>query len=250
MPEPIKVPLWVMEQSFRAYGSKQPPHPGTMRDDIKECDECHKVMWRAVDENRFFQQILCDDCVKVARENDRKKYGRDSRPWGRESGIESTIWRGYGDDGFKTEEEIEQEKVKAAMRDIPAGNLKEAEYRFWIGNMSQLSNTAICRACREELYTGENGRNLHKLKVDLWKNNTPCTVALVDCYNRMLRIHKCIVCREDCGNNSRWGVPLCSPKCVKKWKFENNFWISLDMELRQEWAKPDHVAPVIIFPGD
>lgn len=231
MPQ-VKVPLWVHQQTFGAYGSMMPQRTETLRKDIRDCNQCQITLWRRQDENYWYGdgKYYCDGCVAEKMKN---SHPGNHSAWNR-------IWEG---DSFVTQAE-DRAEIKKMILEVPRGNLDEQEYRFWIGKEETISLFSACRACGDEMF-GADARLAHKTKRNQFKGDNPCTVVLTMCYARLLAKRKCVVCHEDCFNRKRYGVPICSPACLKRWKFENREWYGLAMEIMQEYPqKKDNIVPI------
>lgn len=108
------------------------------------------------------------------------------------------------------------EKQAARFR-VPAGNLSEDEYRFWIGSEYKTHLTATCRWCAQTFYN-KSDREIHG-KVD-----TKHMSALLVVYRRARNhgAHLCLVCGE-VTKSERYGLPLCpTESCLHAWKFRRD----------------------------
>lgn len=104
------------------------------------------------------------------------------------------------------------------------GNLKNDEYRFWIGSERRDASIAICRLCGS-ICMSPDERKRHQ--------EGGCCKRLVSIYTEMLkaRLLLCAVCNDLCAD-SRWGVPL-HPSCVHDWKFSRQEFEGLEAYLRR-----------------
>lgn len=119
--------------------------------------------------------------------------------------------------------------------EVPAGNLPESEYRYWIGNRAVaggFNQFAQCRACRTTTYSPEE-RAAHKKDTQYHLLGNACTVQLVHCYKNLMHVSQCIVCKgHRKQSQGKWGAPVCgSPKCHIAWKFGFERWIPLETEM-------------------
>lgn len=117
------------------------------------------------------------------------------------------------------------------------GNLPDGEYRFWYGARTPSSEMRTCRACGKTLWRHDQAV-AHKDDSASWVGGQKCTERLVDAYKRLLKTHKCVICRAQT-YYEKWGVPLCQPntvnhKCIETWKFVNDGCFSLQIELLQD----------------
>jgi hypothetical protein len=120
----------------------------------------------------------------------------------------------------------------SAKKVIPAGNLREGDYRFWRGQAVEGSTQAECRWCGRYANT-TYAREMHE------KNGNECKARLMALYKWAALSYKnhvrCFVCCKE-GNYKRWGVPLCNtPACLGRWKFfqvKNH----LGMQQYRNWA--------------
>jgi hypothetical protein len=98
--------------------------------------------------------------------------------------------------------------------DMPVrGNLDDTEYQFWIGRHLAYVTAAMCRACGEQTNCKAE-RAEHKEKKE-----PKCTILLVSAYKELSAKGTCVVCREKT-TNRRWGLPICSHKCIETYKFD------------------------------
>jgi hypothetical protein len=221
-----KVPLWVMEQTFGAYGARGPQYPAILDKDADECGTCHKVLPTFRERNWWYQdkKNYCDECIKPKRASTASRYTHN-------------IWNGYQDD-YMDPEETKIQELRKSIKEVPVGNLPEQDYRFWIGKEYQTNPVAICRACGEEA-NSDVARLAHKSKETEFRDGTSCTVVLRKCYDRLLAKGKCVVCGMHCFGMKRYGIPMCGADCLVRWKFDNKEWVGLAMEIAQEW-KPSN----------
>lgn len=98
--------------------------------------------------------------------------------------------------------------------DMPVrGNLDDTEYQFWIGRQLAYVTAAMCRACGEETNCKAE-RMEHKDKKD-----PKCTILIVHAYKELASKGACVVCRQKT-TTTRWGIPICSHKCIETYKFD------------------------------
>ena len=127
---------------------------------------------------------------------------------------------------------------------IPKGNLEEGEYRYWVGTRDISATMGICRACRFATYSREQ-RIAHQNDDSKAINGSRCPERLVKCYNLLLSVSTCIVCKGTRHIKGKWGVPICkAPLCEIRWKFDLERYISLEAQL----AKMRRRATVAISP--
>jgi len=121
---------------------------------------------------------------------------------------------------------------------VPKGNLEPEEYRYWVGSdlAPADSRWALCRCCRTSTY-GKDQRIAHFRDPDFMVGGDQCSTRLVNAYKKMAGITICLVCKQDRKGKEKWGVPLCgSPTCEKAWKFAQDRYISIELELRRQKA--------------
>jgi len=120
---------------------------------------------------------------------------------------------------------------------VPAGNLDNEEYRYWVGGPQEDYVFAMCRACKKCKY-GKPERQQHFKDPDFLVNGDPCTTQLVNAYKYLMESKLCLVCKQNRYNRSRWGVPLCEqPECLRKWKFSTDKYIALEFQLELQRKK-------------
>lgn len=117
------------------------------------------------------------------------------------------------------------------------GNLPDGDYRFWYGARTPSSEMRTCRACGKTMWRQDQAV-AHKDDQSVIVNGLRCTERLVAAYKRLLKVHKCVICRQ-MTHYEKWGVPLCLPtsindKCITTWKFVSGDCFALTMELMQD----------------
>jgi hypothetical protein len=238
-----KVPLWVFQQSFGTFGSRMPQRPVTIDKGAKNCAKCNVFMPTFRERNYWYndKQDYCDVCIVGLRREDTKKFNSRVLP-----GVYTThaAWvEDYGDDDFRRSMERDRDRLTIAQ--IPKGNLDEQDYRFWIGKKESVATFAVCRACGTEVWGGPGAMLKHKEVTNLFKGGGPCTTVLVQCYTKLLAKRQCIVCQA-VTYNKRWGIPLCTPECLMKWKFYNREWYLLAMELKEFFPTNEERAKLFV----
>lgn len=96
---------------------------------------------------------------------------------------------------------------------VPAGNLYEADYRFYKGATEIHSLYRKCRWCHQIYFSAREG--------EVHKEKTHCFTNLRIIFSMLLaqRPMQCAVCGVITANQ-RWGLPLCSDACIYSWKFD------------------------------
>ena len=97
----------------------------------------------------------------------------------------------------------------SAQLDYDKGNLKNDEYRFFVGYPVVGSNCSTCRWCQAR-FDSEDGRKAHK--------KAECKRKLTDLYTLLLKDRNCVMC-ENHTAKEYWGVPLCSVTCKNEFRF-------------------------------
>lgn len=241
---PDKVPLWIIRNTFCPYGSRMPGRPETMPPDLKICKTCNKEMYSFRDWNWCDGEYYCNDHVEAARKINREQ-------WQKKYGVPGTAnttfrpWQDDVDDSDRCGFEYMEFGVRSIPRTeaaIPAGNLDETEYAFWIGNTHRYSGTGIslratCRACNQTVF-GKTAREGHKAtSCTFYKDKISCPKVLMLSYQQLLKQDECLVCKSKCFGKQRWGVPLCCPNCIKTWKFDETIqYESLERTMMQYWV--------------
>lgn len=121
---------------------------------------------------------------------------------------------------------------------VAAGNLKQEEYRWWIGEHSvsafSSKNFSICRACRTVAHS-VMGRNYHFKDEAFLVGGMSCPVRLTRAYEILKKEPTCIVCKRHRAGHTKWGVPICdSPSCEYDWKFGETRYFRLEKILRDQ----------------
>jgi len=96
---------------------------------------------------------------------------------------------------------------------VPAGNLENSEYRFWIGMREQTSSYSKCRMC-------DAPANSKKVRL-MHQRGGHCTTNLVKIFSLLNEEQPrvCSVCKTPT-QKSHWGLPLCDEyNCLVDWKF-------------------------------
>lgn len=93
--------------------------------------------------------------------------------------------------------------------DYEKGNLKNDEYRFFVGYPSTASTHSTCRWCQGRFET-ETARKAHK--------KAECKRKLTDLYAVLLKDSNCVMC-DNRTPREYWGIPLCSATCRNEFKF-------------------------------
>jgi len=202
----MKVPFWVIRNIVYPYGARQPQMPVRAR----EATHWEKTRGRYDTDDR------CPLC--------KLPYGSSAKIL--RNGIWICTWcnrstpQKFTPMGFV--------KVTTAFNPKP-GNLKNWEYRFWIGVAQEYGTFSVCRACRTVCHGGaERFLHKHDSKKSWWN----CNVLLVNTYKELLEKGKCVVCK-DYTKKQKWGVPLCGGSCQERWKFDMDRWLPLEMTLHQ-----------------
>lgn len=109
--------------------------------------------------------------------------------------------------------------------DFNKGNLKNDEYRFFVGYPATHSTHSTCRWCQARFET-EEGRKLHK--------KAECKRKLTDLYELLLKDSNCVMC-ENRTPREYWGIPLCNLTCQNEFKFTMSG--SMKFEINRVLAK-------------
>lgn len=124
----------------------------------------------------------------------------------------------------------QQQAEAAERRNVPAGNLKNDDYRFWRGYTLSNEQGAQCKWC--------NG--FYKTHDDMIEHHVKgsCKDRLLALYKYAKRSqqHYCFACKKQTGH-SIWGIPLCNKGvCIGRWKFHvTGYLVGFVQYL--EWAK-------------
>jgi hypothetical protein len=97
---------------------------------------------------------------------------------------------------------------------VQEGNLRDSEYRYFIGVVEPARFWSKCRFCLH-LYDSRLQREVHN-------KNTGCPKNLEAVYKLMLAKSPvmCALCERQT-QCQRWGIPLCWQECQERWKFQN-----------------------------
>ena len=101
-------------------------------------------------------------------------------------------------------------------KQVPAGNLRNEDYRFWKGYSSDTFRGATCRWCAYMAF-GRDEMQKH--------------ASTHYCKERLLAVYKyakqssvqryCMACKQ-ATSHFMWGMPLCdTTTCIARWKFTN-----------------------------
>jgi hypothetical protein len=93
--------------------------------------------------------------------------------------------------------------------DYEKGNLKNDEYRFFVGYPSTVSTHSTCRWCQGRFET-DAARKAHK--------KAECKRKLTDLYAMLLKDHNCVMC-DNHTVKEYWGIPLCTTTCQNEFRF-------------------------------
>jgi hypothetical protein len=88
------------------------------------------------------------------------------------------------------------------------GNLGNEMYRYFVGSPDDKSLFFTCRGCLNQ----ESG------KADASRHFNHCRQLISAIEERIRRDKVCVICNKGT-SASCWGIPLCSPFCVCKWRF-------------------------------
>lgn len=128
----------------------------------------------------------------------------------------------------------QQQQAEAAERRlVPAGNLKNDDYRFWRGYTLSNEQGAQCKWCNGFYKTREDMAN-HHIK-------STCKERLLALYKYVKRSsnqHYCFSCKKQTGH-SIWGIPLCNKGiCIGRWKFHVTGYLTGFVQYL-EWARTE-----------
>jgi ribosomal protein L37AE/L43A len=129
-----------------------------------------------------------------------------------------------------------------SVRHAIQGNLPSNDmYRYLIGSPMPISKRWVCRCCMKSIYQGVKewkdhvGRSCDDDPVNIGnKYGLPHTSRLVNAYKILLNKKDCVVCGKDAHGKEKFGLPLCSDRCVGDWKFEDRNWPSVRDALVEE----------------
>jgi hypothetical protein len=102
----------------------------------------------------------------------------------------------------------------AAWKAVPPGNLREDDYRFWLGSPVPNSSDSTCRWCASSAWSRQQ-------RSDHFTIGRQCNSKMLTVFKFALKAKTpiCMVCAKTTWHK-RWGVPLCNePHCIGKWKF-------------------------------
>lgn len=224
----MSVPMFILRQVLRPYGRR------LSRREIPKWEEGRATAWKLTHCKVCAQFIACNAVYR----------GGDA-------------WHMYCDPdrsrtpivtGF-----VANTRGRWADRDkeVAAGNLPEAEYRFWVGSSMDNSRLSICRACNRTLYGAEH-RAFHKEDKSVQVDGNCCSVRLVNAYKVLLRKQKCVVCGGKT-LTTRWGVPLCmdpDKSCHREFKFGTIPLMPIQIELMQQSRAGDNKEDLPIIESD
>jgi hypothetical protein len=117
----------------------------------------------------------------------------------------------------KRRQRTQTQTLPAARKQVPQGNLKEDQYRFWKGNTYDMPG-AQCRWCTATINT-PGGLNEHHIKSECKE----LLLAVFKFARRRGQPRYCMACKRET-NAERWGVPLCNTvACIGRWKFGHRY---------------------------
>lgn len=130
---------------------------------------------------------------------------------------------------------------------VAKGNLEQEEYRYWVGTDAAPdieSKWAMCRCCRTSTYSKDQ-RIAHFRDPDFLCNGNQCSHRLIQAYEKLKSSTLCLVCKQPRNGNLKWGIPLCdNPSCEKSWKFGQERWLPLYIELNKQEKAPVEATKV------
>lgn len=215
---PEKVPLWIIRNTFCSYGSKMPPRPDTMNPNAKQCETCEKWLNTFNEWEYWRGKIYCKEHAAQAQKDNpytNTNYGGS-----------------YVNRGNVT-------AMPPRHAGFMEGNLEETLYKFWIGTELRYSLRSTCRACGEVVFNSDARKNHKELCKTLYKNNISCWFVLGLIHKKLEELGWCAVCGRNANHKQKWGIPLCSPECIKIWKFdEKHQYPLIEAQLQKFWANP------------
>ena len=228
---PEKVPLWVVENTFKPYGNRTAPRLETLPHDLKVCHTCKKELYKVADWHYCNEHYYCTEHVEAARR-------AQSLVWEQERLERAKEWekngnRSRGNVHFTPTERA----VPRTEAEVPAGNMEEFMYQYWVGSLEPYQSLrSMCRACGAIVF-GAMGRAIHKQESQhFYTDGRSCMKALADAIRGMVGLHNCMVC-HGYTSKKHYGVPICSPNCHKVWRFaEKQEYPELDLAIAPFWA--------------
>jgi hypothetical protein len=222
---PEKVPLWVVENTFSPHGGRMPQRGVTLPNDLKICKTCQKELYEVQDWHYCGEKYYCTEHIDEARK------------------AQSAIWE---------QERLERQRDWAAQdrargfvaiprseAEVPAGNLDEYLYQYWIGVNGErgpvMSTRSTCRACGTVVF-GAMGRAIHKSEsTRFYIGEYSCMKVIANVIREMVAYTNCLVCKNYT-SKKHYGVPICSPNCHKVWRFaEKMQYPELDALIAPYW---------------
>lgn len=245
---PEKVPLWVVQNTFATFGRRMIPYGELLPKDLKVCATCQEELYKVADWNWIRDKYYCNGCAPEARQ-------LISIEWEREREIRKAAWingqRNYRDEGVvhdaRTLGFVPQPVLPASASvpmteaQVPAGNMAEYMYQFWIGCLTSNVSVAVqaarstCRACGQVVF-GTMGRAIHKKEsARFYTGGYSCAKVISMAICDLVHLHNCFICRAFT-NKKHYGVPICSPNCHKVWRFaEKQTYPELDAAIAPFW---------------
>lgn len=125
----------------------------------------------------------------------------------------SGLWQGRRSSKVQSYMDFEQDEPRGLEHGkVMAGNLLPHEYEFFAGSYYDASGFSVCRWCTATFYHGDR-RKEHT-------RETECSQLIKKVGKLLCKDMKCVCCDKQTHQKS-WGVPLCSPVCVARFKFRS-----------------------------
>lgn len=205
------LPLWLLKRVSMTGGVRLPKPPGSPVEVAGLCPVCSKAVLRSKIlgiENlqgtwisgSFYHWACRQDYVPIGPSTGWEHYRR-------------SVERNYS----------------TGERKVPAGNLGNEEYRYWIGCNCSPGNSswAMCRCCRTCTYgRAERVKHFADPKFTLMGDN--CSVRIVNAFKQLENHTHCVICKKLKVGKGRWGAPICDQvDCEIKWKFGQEHWLPI-----------------------
>jgi hypothetical protein len=182
LPESPRVPMWAIGAVVHNTGRRHPKLREKVYAGVSPGGYSPTGAWGPVQQKNWADQAWDPSTERSQRKHDRKKGKIEPR--------------------------------MAAWKVPPPGNLREDDYRFWLGSPLTGSSDSTCRWCANSAWNREQ-------RVAHFTTGRQCNSKMLTVFKFALKKKTpiCMVCAKTTWHK-RWGVPLCNqPECIGKWKF-------------------------------
>lgn len=246
---PEKIPLWVVQNTFKTFGSRMSPMASVITGDLKVCATCQAELYRPADWHYCDEKYYCGLHIEDVRRAQSVRWEQEriarKEEWERNNknngySAESTVSRGSYLHGVWRPLEPSN-IVPHTEAEVPAGNLDDYLYQYWVGACSSdvpqsvMTTRSVCRACGEIVF-GALGRSIHKSESSrYYMAGFSCMKVISLAIRDLAHLHNCFICKLYT-NKKHYGVPLCSPNCHKIWRFNEKMqYPELDLAISPYW---------------